>query len=473
MSRVTTVNVAIPTRVYGALAERDSLTAPEFDGITWHKHGNRMLASGPHAAMVEMGNYIWELSQHVKSRMLTATEMGGYNAKKLEEIAHRFPMAVADPAAEAPARQLPAIAIACPLCDAAPGDLCATTDGKGQRTDDLHIARTRVYEMQQKAQQAPPAPEIGYDPRRGWSIDGTVYRAATDAAVALHEHPGYEGTAPLDFLLDLQVPSLNASLPNGVELCGDPATGYEFLCSLDSCSLADPHIAPVEWPTQAHAAAVKHVVSRHVQIGTAPTEPETTAPEPPAAPQAPVIGYEPWRGWIVDGTLHNDVRDAADDLLTHPAYTGDNPMDDLLTVQLPVLSDLLPDGITLHGDRASGYGWTCTMGQCDGRRTDGMDYPGGASRSAERHLDYCHEAEAEALPRYRDGSTRGLNARCRTTDRTEVTLCGVDAAAVPTADADNGANCPDCRAVLMGWELPRRGTPTASRIGAAAITPQS
>ncbi|MFE2556024.1 hypothetical protein ACFXGT_08300 [Streptomyces sp. NPDC059352] len=49
-----------------------------------------------------------------------------------------------------PARELPQIAVACPMCDAAPGDLCTSHSGTRVRTSDTHQARTTAWSTSRK-----------------------------------------------------------------------------------------------------------------------------------------------------------------------------------------------------------------------------------------------------------------------------------------------------------------------------------
>lgn len=44
-----------------------------------------------------------------------------------------------------PARDLPQIAVPCPDCDAAPGDLCTSHGGTRPRRHDTHLARRTAW----------------------------------------------------------------------------------------------------------------------------------------------------------------------------------------------------------------------------------------------------------------------------------------------------------------------------------------
>ncbi|MEW1724286.1 hypothetical protein [Streptomyces sp. NPDC093109] len=46
---------------------------------------------------------------------------------------------------DTPALQLPALAVACPACDAQPGDLCTSHSGTRPRRNDVHRARTAAF----------------------------------------------------------------------------------------------------------------------------------------------------------------------------------------------------------------------------------------------------------------------------------------------------------------------------------------
>lgn len=44
-----------------------------------------------------------------------------------------------------PAREFPQLAVACPTCQAAPGDLCTSHSGTRPRRNDTHQARTSAW----------------------------------------------------------------------------------------------------------------------------------------------------------------------------------------------------------------------------------------------------------------------------------------------------------------------------------------
>ena len=65
--------------------------------------------------------------------------------------------------ADTPALSLPAIAVACPDCGAAPGFACMSHGGTRPRRNDVHQARTRAYQEQPEPDDGPVdgCPECG------------------------------------------------------------------------------------------------------------------------------------------------------------------------------------------------------------------------------------------------------------------------------------------------------------------------
>ncbi|MFE7462357.1 hypothetical protein ACWFMI_24775 [Nocardiopsis terrae] len=106
-----------------------------------------------------------------------------------------------------------------------------------------------------------PAPNATYEPGHGWNIDGTLHTTVFTAITALEQHPGYTGVDPLDELMDLQLPAVNAALPEGVEVYGDLAVGYAFTCV--RCNLRTHDVNPTGWASSAYKQAVGHVRVTH------------------------------------------------------------------------------------------------------------------------------------------------------------------------------------------------------------------
>ncbi|WP_431888713.1 hypothetical protein [Nocardiopsis alba] len=82
--------VDVPAGLVAALEERDVMV--EVPNVFVASKGSVRRLTGPLREVAYLGDYVWELAQLVRDRIVTATEIG-YSAKKLLELADRFPKA--------------------------------------------------------------------------------------------------------------------------------------------------------------------------------------------------------------------------------------------------------------------------------------------------------------------------------------------------------------------------------------------